>query len=229
MSEQPKTDVREDGVTRRQFVKGLGAVSATAVFGGTILGGLLFPNGVMAIPASTGYLLVDMKKCQGCNTCMMACSLAHHGEQNLSLSRIQIVQDSWKGYPDDIGIEACRQCKDPKCVEACPTGAMHADADTGEVRLVDADKCIGCMQCVEACPHGSGRVIWNHEEGHAQKCDLCANTPFWDHKGGPGGTQACISVCPVNAIKYTDTLPGDDGYEVNLRGKGWAAIGLSTD
>ena len=34
-----------------------------------------------------GYLLVDTKKCQGCVSCMMACTLAHHGVVNFSLSQ----------------------------------------------------------------------------------------------------------------------------------------------
>ncbi len=31
-----------------------------------------------AVPPSKGYLVVDTKKCSGCMSCMMACTLAHH-------------------------------------------------------------------------------------------------------------------------------------------------------
>jgi len=57
---------------------------------------------VAAIPASEGYLLVETKKCQGCTSCMLACSLVHKGVGNLSRARIQIIQNSLEFYPDDI-------------------------------------------------------------------------------------------------------------------------------
>ena len=46
----------------------------------------------MADPLSGGYLLTDSKKSQGCQLCMMTCSLVHEGEVNLSLARIQVMQ-----------------------------------------------------------------------------------------------------------------------------------------
>ena len=45
----------------------------------------------VGIPPSQGYLLVDTKKCQGCISCMLACTLVHEGVENPSLSRIQII------------------------------------------------------------------------------------------------------------------------------------------
>jgi protein NrfC len=95
------------------------------------------------------------------------------------------------------------------------------------MRMVDERKCIGCQRCVEACPHKPSRAIWNFEKKHSQKCDLCANTPYWDEKGGPDGKQACVAVCPMKAIKFTKEIPnqtGEAGYDVNLRGPGWVAM-----
>lgn len=101
---------------------------------------------------------------------MLDCSLVHEGAENLSLSRIQIIQDSFQKWPDDVAIEQCRQCVEPACVEACP--------------------------------FPPSRAIWNFQENHAQKCDLCVNAPFLEEKGGPDGKQACVEVCPVGAIKF---------------------------
>ena len=70
------------------------------------------------------------------------------------------------------------------------------------------------------------------EDEHAQLCDLCAVTPFWEEKGGPGGKQACVAVCPVSAIKFSAKIPvqqGRGGYKVNLRGKAWGIMGYPTD
>ena len=63
----------------------------------------------LTIPAAEGYLLVDPKKCQGCLSCMMACSLVHHGSVNLSLARIQVTHNHLANFPDDAMIAICRQ------------------------------------------------------------------------------------------------------------------------
>ncbi|MDI6901557.1 MAG: 4Fe-4S dicluster domain-containing protein [Anaerosomatales bacterium] len=218
------------GVSRRQFLTGFGGLGVGVVLGGSLFRGFLLPDEVVAIPASDGYLLVDSKKCQGCNTCMMACSLTHHGVQSLSLSRIQVVQDPFVAFPEDKSVLQCRQCPHPACVEACPTKAMHVDSETG-VRTVDAAKCIGCQECVNACPFDTSRVVWNTADKHAQKCDLCKDTPFWNETGGADGKRACEQVCPVGAISFTTEIPlqSNEGYEVNLRDAGWAKIGYPID
>ena len=204
--------------SRRQFISSLGGLGVGAILGGLVVKSLFLPDKVFAIAASGGYLLVDTKKCAGCQSCMLACSLTHHGETNQSLSRIQILQDPWGKFPEDITIAQCRQCPYPACVQACPTGALHADAKTG-VRTVDASKCIGCERCVLACPFTPSRALWNFEEKHAQKCDLCEDAKFWDQVGGPDGKRACEEVCPMGAIKFTKSLPnqGTAGYETDLR------------
>ena len=173
-----------------------------------------------AIPVSEGYLLVDSTKCTGCRNCMLVCSLAHEGETGLSLSRIHVVQEQLAPFPDDIRLHPCRQCVDPLCLHACPTGALHVDTENGNVRVIDEDACVGCGQCYDACAYEPKRIMWNRESGIAVKCDLCANTPYWPGKGGPGGKQACIEVCPVNAIAFTSGTPIQEGitaYEVDLR------------
>jgi protein NrfC len=219
-------------LSRRQFVAGLGGVGIAGVLASVGIGAFLLPDKVLAIPASRGYLLVDSKKCQGCNTCMMACSLTHHGVVNLSLGRIQVTQDSFAKWPDDKTVSQCRQCVDPKCVRACPTGANHVDVENGNVRTIDPSKCIGCERCVAACPYDVSRASWDFEHRHAQKCDLCSNTPFWTKKLGPTGGQACKAVCPVGAISFTKEIPiqsGKGGYDVNLRDQHWKALGYPLD
>jgi protein NrfC len=185
-----------------------------------------------AVGASKGYLLIDSKKCQGCQTCMLACSLVHEGEENLSLARIQVVQNPFGKYPSDIRLAQCRQCIDPACLLACPTGALNANAQHGYVRIVDSEKCIGCRACVRACPYKPGRGIWNFTSGYAQKCDLCINAPYWDEVGGHRGKQACVEACPIGAIIFTCAIPrqcGDAGYDVNLRDLSWKILGYPLD
>ena len=221
--------------TRRDFIRYSGTIVLVA-------GGSLFipvksfsAKGGAKIPPSDGYLLVDVKKCQGCASCMLACSLVHEGVESLSLSRIQIIQNSFESFPDDIAIEQCRQCVDPPCVAACPADALTADPKFGNVRKVDMEKCIGCGSCVEACPYTPSRSQLHpaerfEGEDKAHKCDLCSVTPYhWDEAGGgPNGKQACVEVCPVGAIKFTREIPiqeGDAGYKVNLRDRNWRKLG----
>lgn len=233
-------DIFNTGSTRRDFFKIAGAI----VIGSGFIACLdsdkepqkITTSGIdidkIDLPPSEGYILVDTKKCQGCMTCMLACSLVHEGEENLSLSRIQVIQDPFERFPVDITLEQCRQCISPSCVKACPTGALHAEPKKGNVRMVEVEKCIGCKACVEACPYKPSRAMWNYKKNHAQICDLCSNTPFWNEEGGPGGKQACVSVCPLGAIGFTSAMPvqeGDSGYKVNLRGDSWEELGYPTD
>jgi protein NrfC len=183
------------------------------------------------IPLSKGYLVYDSKKCAGCTTCMLSCSLVHYGVQSLSRSRIQVMQDAWGKFPNDVRMAPCRQCKAPVCVQNCPVGAAYVDAANGNVRRIDSKKCIGCKTCIKMCPQQPHRTVWVmiDGKGKSSKCDLCIDTPYWDEKGGPGGKQACVESCPMMAIKFVAEMPDQeetDGYDVNLRNDHWYNLGL---
>jgi len=233
-----KTESEKSGVSRRNFLKLSKNMAFSSVIVGALPGITWLDNAIAAIPASGGYLLVDIKKCQGCVSCMLACSLVHEGVESLSLSRIQVMQNSFESFPDDLTIEQCRQCVDPPCVKECPTGALKANAKYGNVRMVDKDKCNGCGTCYDVCPYTPSRAALAPDkdydgEDKSRKCDLCANTPFhWDEGGGgPDGKQACVEVCPVGAIKFTKKIPrqkGDGGYKVDLRERNWGKLGYRT-
>jgi Fe-S-cluster-containing dehydrogenase component len=201
----------KSGFSRRDLLKIVGGAGV----GIALSGALWLEDGIAAIPASRGYLLVDLKKCAGCLNCMLACSLAHEGKVNLSRSRIQVLQNSFAHVPDDLTVAQCRQCVSPACLEACPTGALHPDSKQGNIRVIDVAQCIGCRSCLEACSFAPGRVVWNPETNRAAKCDLCAEAPFWNQQGGPEGKQACIEICPRRALRFTEKIPpqqGDKGY-----------------
>jgi protein NrfC len=251
---------RNSKITRRDFLKVTGAIVIVTGTGGCTFfsteesptptnlpaptdtplptntpetGQILAPDG--EIPAADGYILVDMEKCQGCASCMLACSLIHEGMSSLSLSRIQIMQDSFAAFPGDLTMAQCRQCVDPECVKVCPTGALAADAEYGNVRMVNKAECIGCGLCHDACPYTPSRAFLASDKAYggqakSRKCDLCANAAYhWDEAGGgPEGKQACVAVCPVGAIAFTTEIPiqeGDGGYKVSLRDETWASLG----
>lgn len=215
-------------ISRRNFLKVVGVFAL-----GTGFISCVDPSS--PYPPSQGYILVDTKKCQGCMTCMLACSLVQEGYICQSLSRIQILQNPFTGWPHDISIEQCRHCINPACVETCPLGALHVDTERGNIRLVDRDKCIGCQRCIKACQYEPKRPIVIQDENYgntlkARKCDLCINAPFhWDASGGGiHGKLACVESCPVNAIAFTYWPPfqeGESGYNVNLRRRAWGKLG----
>ncbi|MCF8093672.1 MAG: 4Fe-4S dicluster domain-containing protein [Desulfotignum sp.] len=225
----------EKELSRRAFLKCTGTIVFAMGTSGYVLGECGAKETGSGIAVSDGYLVVDVEKCQGCISCMLACALVHEGVQSLSLSRIQILQNSFGKFPDDLTIEQCRQCEEPACVEACPENALTANAQFGHVRMVDKEKCTGCGSCFTACPHTPARVTVMEDETFNRelkslKCDLCAHTPYhWDEKGGgPDGKLACVEVCPVGAIAFTRKLPvqeGKSGYKINLRDDSWVKLG----
>lgn len=238
---------QKDGVSRRDFLIGSGAVIVGGAVG-AFAGSKLFPKTIektvevikevpkevsvtvtKEVPpvyaASTGYLVVDKTECAQCRTCMVACSVAHYGKESLSLSRIQVTGQSFGvDPPNHVEVSVCRQCVDPACVQACPTGACHVDTANGNVRLIDETKCIGCQSCLKACPHTPHRIVWDAEAKKCTKCDLCINAKYGD------GKPACVAVCPASAIAVVTQVPDqtdENGYEVDLfkdtsDKRGWA-------
>ncbi len=235
---QPPTiqTVDKTNMSRRSFLKVVGVFTLSAS-GASMVGGAVTDAAAAEFPASVGYILVDSAKCQGCMSCMISCSLAHEGAVNLSLSRIQIVQNPFASWPDDISIKQCHHCVAADCVEACPTGALSVDTRNGNTRLVDKSKCVGCGLCVQACPAAVERPILAPDPAFggrlkSRKCDLCQNAAYHPTPGGGGynGVQICTAVCPVGAIKFTTTMPeqgGDAGYDVNFRDTTWSDLGFS--
>jgi protein NrfC len=207
--------------TRRDFVVGSGTVLAGGALTACAPAAAIAasPAEKNPYPPSTGYLVYDSRLCAGCQSCMLVCSLVHEGASSTSLSRIQVSRAVLTHYPYDIQMAVCRQCPDPMCVRNCPTGACHVSAANGNVRLIDEKKCIGCQTCLKACPFSPHRTIWNPAVNKSTKCDLCANAPYFSKKGGPSGKQACVTSCPMGALKLVAELPpqtDSSGYDVHL-------------
>jgi Fe-S-cluster-containing dehydrogenase component len=102
----------------------------------------------------------------------------------------------------------CQQCDDPKCLKACPTGALHVDDKSG-ARVIDQKVCIGCQTCLRACifySTSTSRIKYNAETKKCFKCDLC------------GGDPECVKRCPLGAsqlswMTYKIVRPGIDDYK----------------
>jgi len=224
MAESEKAESKRKKVLRRDFLVSGAAMTAGALActSGSAAAALTpAPQQKVSYEASKGYIVYDSRLCVGCQSCMFACSMTHEGEANPSLSRIQIIRDapSFTKYPYDVVMSVCRQCVSPLCVQNCPTGACHVDAANGNIRRIDQSKCIGCQMCIQSCPQRPHRTVWNPAKNKSTKCDLCADAPYWNQKGGPGGKQACVETCPAKALKQVAEAPPQqdiNGYDVNL-------------
>ncbi len=140
--------------------------------------------------------------CIGCRLCEIHCLVqrsrskkiikAFRTERDSVVPGIRVEQSGCVSFALQ-----CRHCDDAPCIEACITGAMHRDPDTGAV-LCDADGCVGCWSCVMVCPVGAVRP--GSERRVASKCDLCLGQ----------GTPVCVENCPNEAIVLVDDGEEDD-------------------
>lgn len=133
-------------------------------------------------------------RCTGCKICMLECILNHGNAIDYSKSLIRIRINKEKVIQV---AEACVQCEEAPCIDACPVGALSKDEELGRIQ-VDRDICNLCEECVRACPyHG---ITVSEKDGKIMVCDLC------------GGDPACVKWCPTKAVEYLEIteeqLPG---------------------
>lgn len=97
-------------------------------------------------------MMLDLNRCIGCKTCIVACSNYHELVDPSEAMPTQMpyylrVESHRTGtYPHiavDTWVVPCQQCPEPKCMVSCPEGSISKDLETGIV-LVDKDTCTGC-------------------------------------------------------------------------------------
>lgn len=113
-----------------------------------------------------------------CQACMEACT-------NIKgLSSIKPVHLPELGFHSVI---VCTQCRQPNCVEICPTGAISKNEIDGIVNI-DPDTCVGCGLCTLACPYAGMHFDYTQEK--AFKCDHCEREP------------RCAAACPYRVLSF---------------------------
>jgi molybdopterin-containing oxidoreductase family iron-sulfur binding subunit len=168
-------------------------------------------------------MVIDLKRCVGCQTCAVACKIANNLPQDNWWNRIltiggEIIDTASGDYPNNKmswNPISCQHCENPACTRACPVGATYKDEETGIVHQ-DYDKCIGCRMCIAACPYTGVRSFnWDepkylldfavgdanvpaHQKHTVEKCIFCA------HRIANGETPACMVLCPGRARHWGD-------------------------
>lgn len=128
------------------------------------------------------HLWILSRECVGCNKCEVACE-HRHGVKRLERSS--------PAFPVAVP-EVCQHCPAPTCVEACISGALSRDPDTGLVTL-DREQCVGCWSCIMVCPYLALRQD-ERDKPVSTKCDRC------EEFGGP----ACVGSCMTGAMRCGD-------------------------
>ncbi len=117
-------------------------------------------------------MVVDLRKCIGCQACTVSCSMENLppiGQFRTTVLQYEV--DRGTGVPPAMVSlpRLCNHCDEPPCVPVCPVQATFQRTDG--VVLVDNERCVGCGYCVQACPYDA-RFI-NHETQTADKCTFC--------------------------------------------------------
>jgi molybdopterin-containing oxidoreductase family iron-sulfur binding subunit len=161
-------------------------------------------------------MVVDLKRCVGCNACVIACKSEHNTPAGIFQTTVLEKELGKFPYTNRVFVPVlCNHCDSPVCAEVCPTGATHRRADG--IVMIDYEKCIGCCACIEHCPYhvrelvGDNRTLYPDGETiyekpvHqrilskvATKCDFCY------HRVERKKQPACCEVCPTAARVFGD-------------------------
>ena len=165
---------------------------------------------------------IRLDRCLGCKACEIACAKEHstsdelgetteegprhppHGIKIQKGIRVRDEEERKVSFGDSkkklpkraVYALQCGHCDNPRCVDACITGALSKDKDG--VVIHDPDRCVGCWMCIMACPFGAIRR--DQVANIITKCDLC-----------PGReVPACVEACKTDAIELVDVDDASD-------------------
>lgn len=136
------------------------------------------------------YLSSD--QCSGCKTCIAACQNKNHlapGQALLNIIESQCPIEESRANAI-FSLSACRQCREPACMKACPNAAITKSAHN--IVVINQNLCIGCGKCSNACPENV--IVFGHDK-KAIKCTLCQDLLE------KGREPACAGACPLRLIK----------------------------
>jgi electron transport protein HydN len=95
----------------------------------------------------TEVVTVNLKRCENCGVCEMACAERHGGKARLKVK--DVLQSRGLIFDEEALPIVCKQCENPACIEVCKPKAIVREND---VISIHEDKCIGCGRCANSCP-----------------------------------------------------------------------------
>jgi phenylacetyl-CoA:acceptor oxidoreductase subunit 1 len=188
-------------------------------------------------------MVIDLTKCAGCQTCTVACKVEN--ALGPRIQRVTVVEKEIGTFPKVTRLyipKRCMNCKDPQCVEVCPSGATEQREDG--IVVINKDDCIGCRYCMMACPYNARmfrgversyfdspskweqRRYPEHDVGVVDKCDFCAERVDQGLANGlkPGddldATPFCVFACISNAMEFGDLDDPDSKVSQLIKERG---------
>ncbi|AWJ93591.1 tetrathionate reductase subunit B (plasmid) [Azospirillum baldaniorum] len=159
-------------------------------------------------PAHRWAMVVDVRKCVGCQACTVACIMENDVPENSFRTIVSTYEVTEQGKAGSYMLpRLCNHCEDPPCIPVCPTGATFQRRDG--IVVVDNTVCVGCAYCVQACPYDA-RFI-NHETQTADKCTFCV------HRVEAGLLPACVETCVGGARIFGDLNDPDSAVATLVR------------
>jgi Fe-S-cluster-containing dehydrogenase component len=149
-------------------------------------------------------MLIDLRRCIGCQTCTVACQNEHLLLPGQKWNRVLSFGPIGE-YPNLSAYFIpilCMHCTDAPCIDGCLTGASYRREDG--IVVVDEGKCFGCKLCLSVCPYGARQ--YNEQKGIVEKCTLCFE------RLEQGGLPRCVEICPLKVYRVGDL--DDPGSEI---------------
>lgn len=160
-----------------------------------VKGGVEDPGGQ---PDFAPAILIDLKRCIGCNACSLACKQ----ENNVQIGELwNEVYGAESGDYNSVGVQVlpmfCHQCQEARCKAKCDSLGHSAIVKREDgILYVDAARCVGCQQCIPVCPYKA--MFFNTQTNKAEKCHFCM------HRIDAGLLPACVITCLAVTREYGD-------------------------
>jgi len=179
--------------TRRHFLKN-GLLFSLAA--GTLVSAGCAGHQFQAAKGQQRAMIIDLNRCTGCQSCVIACKLQTHTAQNRFNTRI--MEKETGRFPASrvtFTPSQCHHCENPPCVPVCPEQATFKLANG--IVVTDWNRCIADGACIDACPYGA-RFPDTRFGNRVDKCDFCID------RLQKGLVPACVEACAPGARIWGD-------------------------
>jgi len=185
-------------------------------------------------------MVVDLRRCIGCKSCIIACSRANQVPEGLWRKLDKLGEPQPPDRKRFFLTRNCMHCDTPPCKSVCPTGATYKRPDG--IVDIDYEKCVGCGYCILAYPYDA-RVIYRYfhafptnaefskqsygpeypnREGICTKCNFCLDRidnglqknliPGID----PDATPLCVLTCSCGALSFGDLNDSESNVSLKI-------------